>query len=141
MAQRRTTGRFGSHEVPDLAMAHRSWDVAEPVAVWVSAPVPLALDEVVSVLYSILEVGEVCTAADARNTVTDVTVNAGAQYVSDIFREVAKERLTGRCDVEHWRFCERLALAALAPDDLPHVPVPAVPRGETMSRVIRTAVA
>jgi hypothetical protein len=113
-----TTGRFGLHEVPGLPLAHRALDERElPCALWVSAPVPLSVDEVAAMLYVTLVLGEACTVAGAREVVTDLTVNGGALGVAGMLYTATEDRATGCPDAAaHWSACLDLAHTAIAAD-------------------------
>jgi hypothetical protein len=116
-----TTGRFGAHTVAGLPLAHRGpFDAEPPVALWVSAPVPLSVDEIAAMLYATLE-GEACTVAAAREIVTDLTVNGGTSGVAEMLYTATTDRASGCREVAvYWSACLDLARRAIAAD----VPAP-----------------
>ncbi|WP_028934245.1 hypothetical protein [Pseudonocardia spinosispora] len=121
MREIRTNVVFGSHDVPGLLLDHSTSREYYP-AVFVSAPVPLSVDDVASVLYIVLEPQETAdvSAPEARSLVCDITINAGLQGVADMVDTVAKDRRIGdEAAVEHWAECSRLAVAAIAPATRP----------------------
>ncbi|MGI9001439.1 MAG: hypothetical protein ACR2GH_07200 [Pseudonocardia sp.] len=110
MDTRHTLCRIGADTTP-LLLQHREDSDAHPTpAVWVSAPVPLSIDEVAALLYASLAPEEARAATDhrlARDMVADAVVNSGCQVVTDACDAVARQR--HRLHTAHWSQCLRLA--------------------------------
>jgi len=110
-----TTCRVGSDSV-SVVLAHRQ-DPDLPVpppAVWVTAPVPVGVEEVAALLYVVLDSEEVRTGdpGDARWLVADLVVNGGCGLVEESRWTVLDARDGGSLDTAHWAACLRLAYLA-----------------------------
>ncbi|MGI9001968.1 MAG: hypothetical protein ACR2GH_09885 [Pseudonocardia sp.] len=108
-----------------VLLAHReTCDLAPPV-VWVTAPVPMTVEEAAALLYGVLAPREACTAdaSVARWVVADLVVNGGCAAVAGFDWTVTSARAEGTLDAAHWAVCLRLAYLATVGGSAEQTPI------------------
>ena len=110
-----TTCEVGSHTVTDVILDHRAGTPPPAVAVWVSASVPLGVDEITALFYVMLTTDELRAygATEACRVVAELLVNGGTSLIGEASFEVEIERRDKTFDVDHWRVSQRVACSVV----------------------------